>query len=65
MPDVYNSKHFVNLTNGLELAPLLQQQLQLPFRWVPLQLAAQDLCTTRAHIYVSPAPHPSQCIVSL
>lgn len=31
LPSLYDSKHFVNLTNGLELAPLLQR-LHLPFR---------------------------------
>jgi hypothetical protein len=33
LPPLRTSKHFVNLTNGLEMAPLLQQ-LQLPFRCV-------------------------------
>lgn len=31
LPCLQTSKHFVNLTNGLELVPMLQQ-LQLPFR---------------------------------
>jgi hypothetical protein len=32
LPPLHTSKHFLNLTNGLEMAPLLHQ-LQLPYRW--------------------------------
>jgi hypothetical protein len=31
LPDLSSSKHYINLTNGLDLLPLMQQ-LQLSFR---------------------------------
>jgi hypothetical protein len=34
LPALGSSKHFLNLTNGTEMAPLLHQ-LQLPFRYGP------------------------------
>jgi hypothetical protein len=33
LPDLRSCRHFVNLTNGLDLAPILRQ-LELPFRLV-------------------------------